>query len=216
MALRLHDRQVRGARQLLQRVAARSWCWARSLLTLCFQMAHAGQGAGRDRRRQGGGKDETGGIAAHEIDQGRGGRDIAAENAEGLAQGALDHGQAVHQAFTFGDTAAARRRRGRRHGLRPDRSWRHEPRRRRRTRRSARCRRPWSRPIRRQPVWPARARSGPADDSRSSGSLCRKMHFSARLWRMPSIIEAWLPASDRTTQSGRRAAKVPRAAQFET
>ena len=31
--------------------------------------------------------------------------------------------------------------------------------------------------------------------SRSAGSLCAKTSFSARLWRMPSIMEAWLLAS---------------------
>ena len=34
--------------------------------------------------------------------------------------------------------------------------------------------------------------------------------------RMPSIIEAWLPASDSTTQSGMHDASVPSAAQLET
>ena len=38
--------------------------------------------------------------------------------------------------------------------------------------------------------------------SRSAGSLCLKMRFSQPLWRMPSIIEAWLSASEKITQPG--------------
>ena len=52
--------------------------------------------------------------------------------------------------------------------------------------------------------------------SRSSGSLWRKMRFSARLWRMPSIIDAWLPASESTTQFGSREARVPSEVQLDT
>jgi len=43
-----------------------------------------------------------------------------------------------------------------------------------------------------------------------------KITRSARLWRMPSIIEAWFLASESTMQPGSCEASVPRAAQFET
>src|SRR5690606_36951030 len=68
----------------------------------------AGDGAGGDRRRQGGGEDEAGSEGAHEVAQGGGGGDVAAHDAEGLAKGALDDGETVHQPFAFGDAAAAR------------------------------------------------------------------------------------------------------------
>jgi hypothetical protein len=40
--------------------------------------------------------------------------------------------------------------------------------------------------------------------------------FSQREWRMPSIIEAWLSASETMTQSGIFEASVPSAAQLDT
>ena len=47
-------------------------------------------------------------------------------------------------------------------------------------------------------------------------SLCAKITRAAPEWRMPSIIEAWLSASENTTQPGRRAASVDSAAMFDT
>ena len=52
--------------------------------------------------------------------------------------------------------------------------------------------------------------------SRSATSLCLQITFSAREWRMPSIIEAWLSESEKTIMPGIFAASVPRAAQLET
>ncbi len=48
------------------------------------------------------------------------------------------------------------------------------------------------------------------------GVVMAKMWRSARLERMPSIIEAWLPSSEKTTQPGSFEASVPSPAQFET
>ena len=48
--------------------------------------------------------------------------------------------------------------------------------------------------------------------ARSAGSLWRKMYFSARLLRMPAIIEAWFSASENTTIRGISRAKVDSAA----
>jgi hypothetical protein len=49
---------------------------------------------------------------------------------------------------------------------------------------------------------------------RSAKSLCAHTWLRARLCRIPSIIEAWLPASESTTQLGRRDARVDSDAQF--
>ena len=51
---------------------------------------------------------------------------------------------------------------------------------------------------------------------RSAMSLCAKITRSAWLWRMPSIIEAWLSASENTMQPGRRDASVDSAARLDT
>ena len=73
-----------------------------------LQVADAGGGACGQRRRQSGGEDEAAGKAADEIAQRRRCGDIATHHAERLAQRALDHGHAVHQAFAFGNAAATR------------------------------------------------------------------------------------------------------------
>ena len=52
--------------------------------------------------------------------------------------------------------------------------------------------------------------------ARSDGSLWRKMCFSARLLRMPAIIEAWLKASENTTMTTILRARVDRAASLAT
>ena len=58
--------------------------------------------------RQRGGEDEAAGKGADEVDEpGRAG-DEAADDAEGLAERALDNVDAAHQALALGDTAAAR------------------------------------------------------------------------------------------------------------
>ena len=58
--------------------------------------------------RQGRGEDEAGRKAAHEVAERGRGRDIAADDAEGLRQRAFDHGQPVAEALALGDAAAAR------------------------------------------------------------------------------------------------------------
>ncbi len=52
--------------------------------------------------------------------------------------------------------------------------------------------------------------------ARSDGSLWRKMCFSARLLRMPAIIEAWLKASENTTMTTILRARVDRVASLAT
>ena len=52
--------------------------------------------------------------------------------------------------------------------------------------------------------------------SKSSGSLCLQITFSALECRIPSIILAWFAASDRITAFGKRAPKVLNAAQLDT
>src|SRR6516164_11202598 len=47
-------------------------------------------------------------MAAHKIDEGGRAGDIAADHPEGLAEGALDHSRAMHDAITLGNTAAPR------------------------------------------------------------------------------------------------------------
>src|SRR6202011_6204198 len=47
-------------------------------------------------------------MAAQEIDERRGGGDIAAERAKGLAEGTLNDGRAVHDAVALGNATAAR------------------------------------------------------------------------------------------------------------
>src|SRR5215472_19218980 len=47
-------------------------------------------------------------MTAQEIDERRRARDIAADHAEGLAEGALDYRWAVHDPVALGDAAAAR------------------------------------------------------------------------------------------------------------
>ena len=66
-------------------------------------------GCGRaDRRRQGGGEDETGRIGANGVDNLGTCRDIAAEAAEGLGKRAFQDVDAVHDAVTLSNAAAAR------------------------------------------------------------------------------------------------------------
>jgi len=60
--------------------------------------ASAGGSEGRE--------DEAGGRAAHEIDERCARRDIAANHAEGFGEGALDHGNPVHQTLALGHAAA--------------------------------------------------------------------------------------------------------------
>ena len=66
------------------------------------------RGARRSRHGggQGGGEDEAGGEAADEIAERGGAGDVAAHDAEGLAKGAFDQGDAVGEAFALGHAAA--------------------------------------------------------------------------------------------------------------
>jgi len=52
--------------------------------------------------------------------------------------------------------------------------------------------------------------------ARSVGSLWRKMCFSARLLRMPAIIDAWFSASENTTVPGISRARVDKVESFAT
>src|SRR6516225_829687 len=62
-----------------------------------------------------------------------------------------------------------------------------------------------------------RLRGTPSSNrARSAGSLWRKTCFSARLLRMPAIIEAWLSASEKTTVPGNSRASVDSAASLAT
>ncbi len=63
---------------------------------------------GADRRRQGGGEDEARRVGAHRVHHLLAARDIAAEAAERLGQGALQHVDAMHGAFALAVAAAAR------------------------------------------------------------------------------------------------------------
>ena len=145
------------------------------------------------------------GEAADEVDERRRAGDVAADDAERLAERALDQRRR-------GASARAPRRRRRRAGRRGrpraprrGRSSRRAPRRRRGSRRSARCRRPSSRRSRRRRSSGGPGRCSASWRSRSFGSLCRQMRFSQRAWRMPSIIEAWLERvreDDRAGQPG--------------
>ena len=73
-----------------------------------FQVAHTGQGAGGDHRRQSGGENKAGRETAHIIDQHRAPGDIAADQAISLAKGAFDDIDLIGDAVAFGDAAAAR------------------------------------------------------------------------------------------------------------
>ena len=61
--------------------------------------------------------------------------------------------------------------------------------------------------LERRSAWAARRRRC-SSSSRCSRSLWRKIAFSQPDWRMPSIIEAWLSASERIRQSGSSRARV--------
>src|SRR5665213_1980503 len=63
-----------------------------------------GGNAGGQRR----GENETRRVGAHGVDDDAARRDVAAECAEGLGERALDDVDAIHDAFTLGDAAAAR------------------------------------------------------------------------------------------------------------
>jgi hypothetical protein len=72
------------------------------------QVADRRQSARGDSRRRRRRKDEAGRKAANEVAQRRRCRDVAADDAKRLGQGALDNRQAVTEAVAFGDPAAAR------------------------------------------------------------------------------------------------------------
>lgn len=81
---------------------------AHALERACLQVLDRGDRTGSQRRRQRGGEDEARSIGADEIAKRRGGRDIAAHHAKSLAERAFDDRHAIHQAFAFGNAAAAR------------------------------------------------------------------------------------------------------------
>ena len=70
------------------------------------EMTDGGQGARGEDRGQGGGEDEARGQGADEVDDVGGAGDVAAKDAEGLAEGAGDHVDAVGNAVALGDAAA--------------------------------------------------------------------------------------------------------------
>ena len=129
--------------------------------------------------------------------------DIAADQPEGLGEGALDHVDAVGEAVALGDAGAAR-------AIQPDRMHFVEI-----GEGAEFLRHVAQRGDRRDVAIHGidrfegdhlrRARRSDRRHQRAQvrrGSLWRKMCFSARLWRMPSIIEAWLCASENTMAVG--------------
>jgi hypothetical protein len=144
-----------------------------------------------------------------------GGGDVAADDAEGLGQRALDDGEAVAQRRR----ARQRRRRAgpysRRRAPRRDRSWRRGRRRRRRSRRSARCRRPSNRRTRRRRASAAAGRCRRQLAGEILGSLWRE---DRRLGAAVADALDHRGMVPRRTEhaAGDREASVDRLAQFET
>src|SRR3546814_16529778 len=100
----------------------------RSLDARLLEVAHAREHAGDEHRRQAGGENESGRIAADHVDDIPVGGDIAAHHAERLAQRALDNVDAVRRLVAVGAAAPARavtrseQRRGGKEWVRPVRS----------------------------------------------------------------------------------------------
>ena len=73
-----------------------------------LEVTHRLAGASRQRRRDRGGENEAGGEAAHIVAQRLGSGDVAAHDAVGLGERALDHREAMAKILALGDAAAAR------------------------------------------------------------------------------------------------------------
>jgi hypothetical protein len=81
----------------------------RETFDLAFlQVANGGERAGGERRRQRRREDKAGSERADEVAERRRSGDVAAHDAEGLAERAFDDRQPVHQPLALGDAAAAR------------------------------------------------------------------------------------------------------------
>jgi hypothetical protein len=72
------------------------------------EVADAGQSTGGENRSQLCGEDEAERTAPEEVDQRCRPSNVAAHHANGLAQGSLDGGQAMHDAVALGDATATR------------------------------------------------------------------------------------------------------------
>ena len=181
-----------------------------------LQMPDRGNGTGRQSRRQCRRENEARGKGADEVAQRGGCRDIAAHDAERLAERTLDHRQAVHQAFALGNAAAAR-------AVHADRMHFIE------IGHRAVFLGDVADVVNRRDVAIHRIDRFEGDEfwrtpiggfaslaSRSATELCLKITRSHFEWRMPSIIEAWLPASENTITPGIFEQSVPSAAQLDT
>ena len=106
VAWRRHYRQTGGNEPELYR--CRTLMQPVSLGLAGLQVADCCGGAGYQRRRQGGRKNEAGGVAAYVIDKGGRAGDLAAHDTERLGKSALDHGRSAQYAIPLGDAGAAR------------------------------------------------------------------------------------------------------------
>ena len=110
-----HRDDMAGVRQMRDAGGVEPCAHGRDIgaLRLSFRVRHLqvpdrGTGPGGDGGRQGRGEDETAGKGPHEIHQCCGCRDVAADDAVGLTQRALNNREAVHQPLRLGHAAAAR------------------------------------------------------------------------------------------------------------
>ena len=173
-----HHRQP-GRGQPSFNVAARS-CWAaRNATRRAAQAAHRRQRPADHGRRQRGGEDEPGRVAAHRVDQGGRAGDIAAHAAEGLGERGLDRRRTSAMTPSRSATPAAVR------AVHPDRMHLVQigqravaPGQRADRRRSGRNRRPSSRRPRTRSASARRAAAAASSCSRWARSLWRKTCFS--------------------------------------
>ncbi|MNJ63565.1 hypothetical protein D3C77_594780 [compost metagenome] len=80
----------------------------RAQLRMSLQVTDRSQRPGGQGRRQAGGEDEARGPATHRVHDHRVGGDIAAHDADGLAQGAFDDVDAVQHAVALSHACAGR------------------------------------------------------------------------------------------------------------
>ena len=210
--------QIRGFshRQAGRRSSATRFC-TRVRSACSFEMTNTGERAGRHMRRQRRREDKARCKAPNEVAQRRRSGDIAADDPESLRQRTFNHRETVAETARFP--------RYRRHEDRTDRQ--HEPRQGRSSRHAPRLRRKfgnrsdiavhgvdWIQKRRASAHWDRR--SAETCDRGLQDRYGRRFRVWARLWRIPSIIEAWFDWSESTTQPGMRDARVASAAQLET
>src|SRR5690348_1650557 len=106
MARRGHNREIGLLEAALQQ--SRTVLVPLAQLLRSLDVADAGDRAGADRGRQGGGEDEARSVATKEIDHRRRARDIAADEAESLGERALDDIDALADPVALGNAAAMR------------------------------------------------------------------------------------------------------------